>query len=197
MGTRIDYTGKQRFELTAVSYTGRTHRGLAIWTFQCSCGNQKDIIAKIVFRDYKPVKSCGHLLNKKGKENPMWKGCGDISGEYWSSVRRGARTRNIEFSISVQDGWTVYERQNGLCALTGVPIRFGRRSEGTASLDRVDSSRGYTKDNIQWVHKKVNQLKWDLGLDEFVAWCFLVATKNEPTILGGLAHAIPLDELIA
>ena len=45
----------------------------------------------------------------------------------------------------------------------------------TASLDRKDSSLGYTLDNIQWVHRTVNKIKLDLQQDEFVEWCKRVA----------------------
>ena len=46
-----------------------------------------------------------------------------------------------------------------------------RVSDGTASLDRIDSSKGYTIDNVQWVHKKVNMMKKDMSDSEFIAWC--------------------------
>ena len=38
---------------------------------------------------------------------------------------------------------------------------------GTASLDRIDSKKGYTIDNIQWVHKDVNKMKMDLQEEDF------------------------------
>lgn len=41
----------------------------------------------------------------------------------------------------------------------------------TASIDRIDSSKGYTKDNIQWVHKNVNIMKMDQTMDQFLYIC--------------------------
>ena len=46
---------------------------------------------------------------------------------------------------------------------------------GTASLDRIDSSKGYIQGNIQWVHKRINQMKWDSEENDFINWCKLVA----------------------
>ena len=37
-----------------------------------------------------------------------------------------------------------------------------------ASLDRIDSSIGYTLDNIQWLHNDVNISKWEFSVDKFV-----------------------------
>jgi len=45
----------------------------------------------------------------------------------------------------------------------------------TASLDRIDSTKSYHKDNIQWVHKRVNRMKMNYTMEEFVDWCKKVA----------------------
>ena len=49
--------------------------------------------------------------------------------------------------------------------------------ENTASLDRIDSSKGYVKDNVQWVHKDINRMKWNFPQDKFVKLCSFVANK--------------------
>jgi hypothetical protein len=48
-------------------------------------------------------------------------------------------------------------------------------SETTASLDRIDSSKGYIEGNLQWVHKDVNIMKMDLSQVEFIDYCVKVA----------------------
>lgn len=76
--------------------------------------------------------------------------------------------------MTVQDAWKLFEKQNRKCALTGEELTFSKKNneyDGTASLDRIDSSKGYTLDNVQWVHKKINMMKWDLKQDEFISWC--------------------------
>ena len=50
---------------------------------------------------------------------------------------------------------------------------------GTASLDRIDSTKGYTKNNIQWVHKTINKMKNVLHDEEFIQWCNLIANYNK------------------
>jgi hypothetical protein len=54
--------------------------------------------------------------------------------------------------------------------LTGIEIFFDKE-ETTASLDRVDSSKGYIQGNIQWIHKRLNWMKGDMSELEFRQWC--------------------------
>ena len=44
--------------------------------------------------------------------------------------------------------------------------------------DRINSIKGYTVDNVHWIHKKINQMKWDMNLDEFKQWCVLISGKE-------------------
>jgi peroxiredoxin family protein len=50
---------------------------------------------------------------------------------------------------------------------------------GTASLDRKDSSKGYTKDNIQWIHKDLQKMKMDMPEDKFINWCNLIIENRK------------------
>jgi hypothetical protein len=72
----------------------------------------------------------------------------------------------------------LWENQNGKCAYTGELLNFGRsKVNGTASLDRIDSSLGYVEGNVQFVHKDVNIMKWDLSEKRFLDICEKI-TKN-------------------
>jgi hypothetical protein len=106
-------------------------------------------------------------------------GYGDISGSMWYRYQYGAQDRGLDFRISIQEAWTLFKKQNGKCAFSGIDIYFGKRvtkDETTASLDRKDSSKGYTLDNVQWVHKEINRMKGQLSDTELRTWCTLIAT---------------------
>jgi hypothetical protein len=45
-------------------------------------------------------------------------------------------------------------------------------------LDRIDSEKGYTLENIQWVHKTINQMKMNMKENDFIQFCIAVA-KNK------------------
>lgn len=106
--------------------------------------------------------------------------------------------------MSIQDAWALFEAQSGLCALTGTPLRLrsGRADkkgtallkEGTASLDRIDSAKGYEPGNVQWVHKHVNIMKLDLTQPEFIAICRSVVARVDRAESANPAHNSPTGE---
>ena len=116
-------------------------------------------------------KSCGCLQRALGNKNPKWEGIGEISKTYFKSLMRGAKTRNLEFDITQSDIWNLFVKQKGICLYTGKKLNFPssrKNSDGTASLDRINPSIGYTKRNIQWIHKDINYMKQDMNHKEFI-----------------------------
>lgn len=109
-------------------------------------------------------------ISRKGSDNAAWTGYKDVPGKVLSRLKRGAEKRGIDFEISIEDIYNQYVKQNKRCAFTGVPLEFGL----DASVDRIDSSSGYWRNNIQIVHKTLNMMKKDLPNDIFIAWCKMV-----------------------
>lgn len=109
-------------------------------------------------------------ISRKGSDNAAWTGYKDVPGKVFSRLKRGAEKRGIDFEITIEDIYNQYFKQNKRCAFTGVPLEFGL----DASVDRIDSSSGYTFYNIQIVHKTLNMMKKDLPNDIFIAWCKMV-----------------------
>lgn len=60
-----------------------------------------------------------------------------------------------------------------------------RAIEQTASLDRIDSSKGYIEGNIQWIHKELNWLKNDLDEMVLVDWCEKITRHKRPELFIG------------
>ena len=93
----------------------------------------------------------------------------------------GAKARGLCFKISAKDVREIFDAQEGLCALSGQPINLplsSKYSSVTASIDRIDNTRGYTKENIQLVHKKINILRGAMSVEDFVDLCKMVAEYN-------------------
>ena len=107
---------------------------------------------------------------KKGKDNPAWTGYKDVSGKIFSRLKNGAKKRNLEVTITIEDIYTQYIKQHKQCAFTGVPLEFGL----DASVDRINSQEGYHVWNIQIVHKTMNMMKKDMPNDLFISWCRMV-----------------------
>ena len=71
-----------------------------------------------------------------------------------------------------------YQEQHGKCAISGVPLileTYKNSSIQTASLDRIDSSKGYTLENTQWIHKDLQWLKGTFTQSEFLSWVLIIA----------------------
>lgn len=152
-----------------------------VYECQCDCGiiteiNRPDLISRHTI-------SCGCGKLQQNSANLCWKGCGEISGRLWSSIKSKALLRNLEFSITIEQGWQKFLEQNKKCALSGLELKFSvseykKMNDRTASLDRIDSSKGYTINNIQWIDKRINVMKMDMDENEFIQICMQI-TKNK------------------
>lgn len=123
------------------------------------------------------TRSCGHLQRRARN----WKGVGKVPLTYFSQVRRHSAEsgrRPVEFSITLDYVAELYEKQDGKCAYSGLPIDFKSK---TASLDRIDSSKGCIIGNVQWLHKDVNMMKRHYSEDYFLRLCRLVGVNCEVT----------------
>ncbi len=127
--------------------------------------------------------SCGCVGGRQqaaGKYSCNFTGHEEISGQYWSSVRIRARKKKLNFDIDIEYIWDLFISQNRKCLLTGLLIEFPKTCKDTytASLDRIDSGRGYVKGNVQWVHRDINLMKRDYPLDKFIQLCKMVANHE-------------------
>ena len=152
----------------------------------CTCGNKAAVRYDHFLKGRtKHCKSCSSKKTARdhGMPPPVYTGCGDLSGTFWSHIKRGAKKRNITFDITIEECWNLLVNQKFQCALSGVPIKVCRYSDPgsvrwrdtTASLDRISSEGHYCYNNVQWVHKEVNYIKRDLENQDFIEWCKAVA----------------------
>ncbi len=113
-------------------------------------------------------------LYNNGDEHPAWRGYKEIPGKFLSNFRSGARTRGMEFRITIEFLWDLYIQQDRKCKYTGEELKFGSMSDPssvTASIDRIDSSKGYLPENVQLIHKDVNLMKHILSEERFLYLC--------------------------
>ena len=153
---------------------------------ECICGNKKSV--RYWHLTHSKTKSCGCVYNEgwfKGKA------VGDLSSSYLTSFRYGRVSKGIPFSedITLEFLWNLFLKQDKKCAISGIQIylnkNWSKQNKGkktkviqTASLDRIDSNKGYTKDNVQWVHKTINLMKGQLTDLEFITVCKIVSENK-------------------
>lgn len=146
------------------------------WVCKCVCGTERIIhYGALVGNKRKMCRECFYKLRMSKNELP---------NEMWSRIKNSAKERNIDFDISRETVYNCFVEQDHKCALSGIPIGFARsgrkykHEKSTASLDRIDSKKGYIDGNVQWVHKDINKLKRDFDESYFFMLCNKVA-KNK------------------
>jgi len=149
---------------------------------KCDCGNITYSTLRNVKSGYK--KTCGknnceyhHKIQIQNARCSNFTGYEEIGGMLWSSYKLGAIRRNIKFDLNIKDVWNLFLKQNRRCKLTNIKLKLHYKNK-TASLDRIDSSKGYNIKNVQWLHKDVNKMKMDLKQEDFIQYCQLIAKNN-------------------
>lgn len=85
---------------------------------RCDCGNEKTIRPDMLKKN--KSNDCGCVLS------PGWQGCGELSMTYYNHLKKNANKRELEFSTTIEYLWSLFEKQESACALTGIPITLGR-----------------------------------------------------------------------
>ena len=153
-----------------IEYLSDAGRSLA--KCKCDCGNEVIVVPSLLKINL--TNSCGCA------PTGAWTGIEEISGTFLYRIKRNAEVRSLEYNLSNKFLWELYLKQNKKCALTGLPISFNRDTTkpSTASLDRIDNSKGYIESNIQWVHKDINKMRMEFDLDYFKKMCKLVVNNG-------------------
>ena len=158
------------------------------WCAKCICDCGQETIETLRRLKNGEKKTCGNENCEHHKELRRINGTlttttgyENILGSAWASWRLGAKARNIDFLITIEEAWKIFKKQNEKCALSGLDLKFrkGKNRIQTASLDRIDSSKPYTIENCQWVHKEINRMKGCLSEKDFLNYCENIVKWNK------------------
>lgn len=93
------------------------------------------------------------------------------------------RQRYKEYNITLVDLHNQWELQKGICPYSGIKLILSTHSKieknpiYSASVDRIDSSKGYTKDNIQFTSRAINHMKGQMSHEDTLLLCNLISQK--------------------
>jgi len=178
-----DFTGQKVGRLTVIERApdkfNPNGSPVIVWKCQCECG-------LIVLRRSSHLRRgrCTCSTCKALAEHKKY-GFKDIRAHHWYNIQKQAAKRNIEFDITMSYAWGIFKSQNSKCALSGIPIWFAKTKKEhaaggtTASLDRIDSKKGYLEGNVQWVHKWINRMKNKFTTEEFYNYCKKIVEYQE------------------
>lgn len=137
------------------------------WRCQCDCGNTTVSSSANLLREKrgtKQCKECGYI-----PRTPAWK-------QVFELYKRNAVRNQREFDFSEQEFRHMISES---CSYCGKPPtqkfwKLGRENSNHREfvyngLDRIDSSKGYTEENVVPCCKTCNELKSDKSREEFLA----------------------------
>jgi len=97
------------------------------------------------------------------------KTCSNKLKNMLSGAKSRAKKRNIEFDINLRDLEKAFV---DTCPILGIQLNWGshrKRSENSPSIERIDPSKGYIKDNVTIISWRANRIKKDASMEELLA----------------------------
>jgi hypothetical protein len=91
-----------------------------------------------------------------------------INRHLFQNSKKNAKAKNIPHTLTLDSVHKMWEEQNGRCAISGVPLTWGKKSITNASIDQIYPSAGYHLDNVWLVCLGMNTLKMEYSLFELV-----------------------------
>jgi hypothetical protein len=165
-----DLTGMVFGKLTVEKISHTNSKG-AFWLCKCDCGKSKTVSAKNLKKG--DCKSCG-CLTKEINAKIFRKEYGEarFNGLYLS-YKRKATKRNLEFKLSKEEFKLITKMNCFYCGKEPHQISKAKESYGEyvySGIDRIDSSKGYTADNVVPCCGTCNVAKLAMPREDFLSW---------------------------
>jgi len=101
-------------------------------------------------------------------------------------LRSSRRREGVVFQVTDEEIVSLWAKQNGRCALSGVLMTYQRdgaygdrkKKEFNASIDRINPQGPYVRENVQLLAARVNTMKHTLGEDMFMWWVKTIYAHN-------------------
>lgn len=103
-------------------------------------------------------------------------------------IRNCKRRHQHDFNLTLNDLKEIWDNQQGICPYSKVKLHLNTHSlrnpdiRFNASLDRIDSSKGYIKGNVQFVSTVINYMKSTMSHNHTIEFLQII-TKNLSPLL--------------
>ena len=122
---------------------------------------------KFCCREHKDLYNHKHIYNYKYSRDYRSRSPRNFLGQL-RSYRNRKEFLSLDFLVDL------YERQKGLCAISGAVLTYTQgtgKNPSNMSIDRIDSNYGYTEENVQLVCYAVNLMKGEWPEQDLLSWC--------------------------
>ena len=175
-----DLTGMTIGKWFVISFAGyklMSGQRVACWLCRCWCDREFEVLANSLISG--DSTACAKCQNRRILDTEH------VASAYFMTLESGAKRRDIDFTITIDDLEQLWQNQNGICALSGIPLipsaglSKNNLKESNASVDRIYVKTGYIDlSNLQYIHKTLNFMKQTLSNVELRKWCHLI-TDND------------------
>ena len=150
---RLDLTDHRFGRLQAICYEGTTKHQKSLWLCRCDCGNEVRVTTGVLMKG--ESRSCGCLQAERTKQSNTTHGeaCKTVEYTTWNNIKKrcyDTKDKNFHLygarGIKVSEEW-VQSYENFLRDM-------GRKPDKSYSIERIDNSKGYSKENCRWATSK-------------------------------------------
>lgn len=166
--------------LKVISFSHKDGRWRKIWNVECRCGKTKKVLGSALVSGN--TKSCGCYGIEKRRRSRISENHSEITA-VMLGYKRHAKDRGFEWSLSRADVESVIFEN---CKYCGIPPSNKKKTKNSledgvlySGIDRVDSSIGYSKENVVPACKICNFAKSNMTLEEFRDWAVRVGAMAE------------------
>jgi len=173
--------GHRYGKLTVVSFVPEGKK-LAVWNCLCDCGNAVQVTGHALRIGNTTSCGCMRIVRaaELGRKNVVHGHArfGAVTPEYqlWINASRRAKRSGVEFTI-VPDDIKIPET----CPLLGIKLHagIGKHLAESPSLDRFDSTKGYTQENIWVISFRANSWKSNFTLTELKKMVIILEQREQ------------------
>lgn len=92
-----------------------------------------------------------------------------------------SRSQKYQYEIDIDSDWLIkrFDENEGKCEISDIPFVLKGRSPFSISIDRIDATKGYTKDNVRLVCLMINFALNNFGDTVFFQMCEAVTNKQK------------------
>ena len=99
-----------------------------------------------------------------------------------TNSRQRAISKGWDYDLDSKFLIDLWYKQDGKCAITKQTMLItsdeSRTRSHVVSLDRIDNSKGYVRDNVWLTTAKVNYMRGVMDMDDFIGMCKLVLENS-------------------
>ena len=95
---------------------------------------------------------------------------------------RRIKRRFKDYNVTKEDLKELWDKQNGICPYSGLKMTLKHGHMNSASLDRIDSTKGYIKGNVQVISMKANTMKSNASIEELVTFAKKMEREKQHSI---------------